>query len=91
MSMTKEDVMKHMLTKLTEEIEDAEGYFTMYKYASENGDEYDLAEGLMEIFKDEYSHAAYIKMKIEEMGGMIPADVHTKIHELDEHMESFPD
>lgn len=75
--MTHEEISKHLLTKFAAEMEDASGYLKMAKM-SEKLEDPDLTAGLYEMAKDEFSHADFIKMFMDEKQVEIPEETKEK-------------
>lgn len=63
--MTRKDIERALHEDLIDEIDDCKKYMRMHKAAIENGDE-DAAHYLFEMSKDEYTHAKFIKMYLDE-------------------------
>lgn len=70
-TMTIEDISKKLHEDFTDEIHDANKYMDMAENAKRLGHD-DTAYYLLEIAKDEYSHACYIYMYLNENN--IPID-----------------
>ena len=80
-SMTKMDIINKLRSEFPEEVEDSKNYFMMAQ-AAENMGHYDVAEGLYEIAKDEYTHARFIKHFLKNTGEPIPEAECEKYHEI---------
>lgn len=65
--MTHEEITKHLQEKFAGEVHGADGYLNMAEAAERMG-KYELAEGLYEMAKDEYSHADFIADTMKEHG-----------------------
>lgn len=87
--MKREELAKHLLTNFAKEVDDADKYYTMAMTAEET-DYADLSYGLIEMAKDEYTHAQFIMNTMTEMGFDIPAEEKAKWAALDDKMhDSF--
>lgn len=90
--MKHEEVVKHMLSKLDEEITGADGYLNMAEAAMkmEHTDMNErLVTGVTEMAKDEYTHAEFIYAMIEEYDGKVPDAHAAKFDALTKRMEPF--
>ena len=86
--MTKEEISKHLLTRFAAEMEDATNYHTMAETAEKMG-KYDLVDGLIDMAKDEYTHAEFIKMTMENMDVTIPDEHQKKWDVLEEKFKDL--
>ena len=86
--MTKDEVIKAMHAKLSEEIADAEKYMAMSE-CMEKMEYHDTADGISEMAYDEFTHAEFIHDTLEEEGVTIPDDLEKKYKTLSEKMEDF--
>lgn len=86
--MTKEEFTKHIVPHLSEEIEDACNYYDMAMNADKMDNDY-LTRGLIEMTKDEYSHAKFIMGIMDEMDIEIPPEEAKRWYELDKKMEKL--
>lgn len=86
-SVKKEDITKDILNHFSSEIEDANNYYAMMENAEKMND-VDLAFGLQEMAYEEYTHAKFIKMVLDEYHLEIPDDICEKWKALEEKMEA---
>lgn len=86
-SVKKEDVTKDILNHFSSEIEDANNYYAMMENAEKMND-VDLAFGLQEMAYEEYTHAKFIKMVLDDHHLEIPDDICEKWKALEEKMEA---
>lgn len=86
--MTKDEVVKAMHAKLSEEIADAEKYMAMSE-CMEKMEYHDTADGMSEMALDEFTHAQFIHDTLEEEGVTIPDDLEKKYNDLSEKMDEF--
>lgn len=86
--MTMDDVSECLQKDFSEEMEDAKKYLCMAKIADGAGDHHD-SHYLLEMAKDEYTHACFIRsfMKHHEME--IPLAHEKRYKELEEEMAEF--
>lgn len=90
--MKYEEIVKHMLTKLDEEISDADTYLNMAEAAMKmaNTDMNErLVAGILDIAHDEYTHAEFICAMIEEYDGKVPEAQMAKFDALTKRIEPF--
>lgn len=90
--MKHEEIVKHMLTKLDEEISGADAYLNMAEAAMkmEHTDMNErLVAGVLDIAHDEYTHAEFICAMIEEYDGKVPEAHMAKFDALTKRMEPF--
>lgn len=83
----KEDLTKDILNHFSSEIEDANNYYAMMENAEKMND-VDLASGLHEMAYEEYTHAKFIKMVLDDRHLEIPDDICEKWEALEEKMEA---
>lgn len=86
--MTSEELLKHLSDHLEDEISDSKGYLKMAKKADEIGKK-EMAHYLLEIAKDEYTHARYIKKVMHEFELPISSDLMLKYNELESELNEY--
>ena len=85
-SYNMEDIKKTFEKDFCDEIEDCNKYHKMAQAAKALGKE-ELAEGLMDVAYDEYTHAKFIHMMLSEWSCEIPEKSLMKWHALKERAE----
>lgn len=86
--MTMADVSECLQKDFAEEIADAKKYLCMAKIADNAGDEHDC-HYLLEMAKDEYTHACFIHEFLERHDVCIHEEHKRCYHELEEEMAEF--
>lgn len=86
--MTMEDVAACLEEDFSEEIADSKKYLCMAKIANCAGDEYDNRY-LLEMAKDEYTHALFIHDFMERHNIHIPEEKKECFDKLEEEMSRF--
>lgn len=86
--MTMDDVSECLQKDFAEEIADSKKYLCMAKIADCAGDEYD-SHYLLEMAKDEYTHAHFIHDFMERHDICILEEQEECFHELKEKMAEF--
>lgn len=86
--MTMEDVANKLKGDLEDEINDSKTYFCMHKVAEQAGCDED-AHYLLEMSKDEYTHAYFIYSFMHEHNIHVPEDQAEDFEELQEKMQKF--
>lgn len=86
--LTMGDVSKHLANNFGEEIEDANKYLCMAKIADSADDDRDC-HYLLEIAKDEFTHAWFIYDFMERHDMPMPEDLKEKYHKLEKEMSEF--
>lgn len=86
--MTMEDVSRELEKDFSDEISDSKKYFCMAKIADKAGCEEDC-HYLMEMSKDEYTHAHFIYEFMKEHDIHVPEEQEKEFMELKERMEKF--
>lgn len=88
MAATHDEVAKHIHVRFMEEITSACGYLDMAENAEKMG-RLDLAEGLCEMAKDEYTHAAFIESVMNDEHITMTDDEKKKYSDLERRIECF--
>lgn len=86
--MTMEDVVRDLKKDFAEEIADSKKYFCMSKTAEQAGRDED-SHYLLEMSKDEYTHAYFIHKFMEENDIHIPEEQMKEFEHLKEKMKKF--
>lgn len=86
--MTMEEIVKKFTTEFTDEMDDSKMYFEMAKSAEHMG-QHEMARGLYEISKDEYTHAHFIREMLLDNGVAIPEAAKAKWEETEERMMHY--
>lgn len=86
--MTMEDVAECLKKDFSEEIADSKKYLCMAKIA-DNADVHHDSHYLLEMAKDEYTHAYFIHDFMERHNMCIPEEQEEVFHELKEEMAEF--
>lgn len=86
--MTMEDVSEHLQREFLEEITGAKEYLCAAKIADHAEDHYD-SHYLMEMAKDEFTHAVFIHEFLEQHGVNIPEVQEKCFAEIKAEMEQF--
>lgn len=86
--MTMEDVSECLQKDFSEEIADAKKYLCMSKIAH-NADDHHDCHYLLEMAKDEYTHACFIHEFMERHGLCIPEEHERCYKELEKEMAEF--
>lgn len=86
--MTMDDVADHLQKDFPEEIADAKKYLCMAKIADCAG-AYSDSNYLLEMAKDEYTHACFIHDFMERHGMHISEHHEKSYHKLEEEMAHF--
>lgn len=86
--MTMEDVSEQLVEDFKEEIEDSKKYFCMSKVA-EKANDYEDCHYLIEMAKDEYTHAYFIHDFMMEHGIEISKEQKEEFEELKEMIKEF--
>lgn len=86
--MTMEDVAEHLKEGFEDEIEDSKKYYCMARVAEKAHNEEDH-HYLMEMAKDEYTHAYFIHKFMQEHGMMLPEEQVKEFTEWQEKMQEF--
>lgn len=86
--MTMDDVAECLEKDFADEISDSKKYMRM-AHIAENAGAYEDSHYLLEMSKDEYTHATFIYDFMERHGICIPEDQEVCYHELKEEMAKF--
>lgn len=86
--MTMEEIVKKLTAEFQDEMDDSKSYFEMAKSAEHMGNQ-EIAHGLFEISKDEFTHAKFIREVLIDNGITIPDASKVKWDETKERMMRF--
>lgn len=87
-AMTMDDVSKELEDDFEDEIHDSKKYMHMSRVAEKHGD-YEESYYLLEMSKDEFTHAEFIHDYLEEHDIDIPEELEEKYKKLEEEMAEF--
>lgn len=83
-----DDVTEELENDFADEIHDSKKYMRMSRVAEKHGD-YDDSYYLLEMSKDEFTHAKFIHEYLEEHDIEIPEELEEKYEKLEEEMSEF--
>lgn len=86
--MTMDEVADHLADDFEDEIHDSKKYLCMAKVADHAGNSHD-SHYLMEMAKDEYTHARFIRDFMEEHDMEVPEDQLEQFEKLEKEIEKF--
>lgn len=86
--MTMEEIIKKFTAEFGDEMEDSKMYFEMAKSAEHMGN-HEMAHGLFEISKDEYTHAKFIREMLIDNGVTIPESHKAMWEDTEERMHRY--
>lgn len=87
--MTKEEISKHIVEKMDHEIKGCSEYLDMCEKAQEM-ENYELAHGLSEMAKDEYTHAHFMFEYMAENNIDVPETSRHDFYALQKRIMAFP-
>jgi ferritin len=76
---SREELMKHLVNRLKEELADVDTYNSLYEYLMSNG-LHEEAREIEKIARDEYRHATMLTDMLEDYGYDVSADQEIMTH-----------